>query len=352
MGKDARWDLLVVRVSPFLCGAPFSGLSECFPALGRCVDVQDFGEWNSLVITPPRAGAPKYLHIAVTCFDSGDSWFRALSASVEWGSLATRVRVSIITNNPQNPSIRRFVSESAELEVEIVSPDRVGHPYLLTWIHREIFRESFSEEHVTHFLYLEDDIYFGKENLEYFLEGEELLKEFGLVPGFMRFEMDQNGKQFAVDVMKPDSIECLPRVLVGQDYFWVNLRYVYQGMYLMSREHFAEFLESESFSPDYGHWGIRERATQGLTFEKVPDGCFSRNFIGFIRGQGLDPRSLVHHLSNKYVNVRSSRFSKVPIDNVIDSYRPTLSRRVEHLKGTLRINRQAFTKRPVWLLES
>ena len=298
-----------------------------------------------------RMVAPRYFHIAVTCFDSGNTSFLALQASREWASLAARVRVSIITNNPKNPSIQQFIAESTELEAEIVSPDIVGHPYLLTWIHREIFRKSFSEGDVTHFLYLEDDIYFGKNNLEYFLEGEASLKEFGLFPGFVRFEMDQSGKQFAVDVMKSDSIESLPRVLAGPDYLWVNLRYVYQGMYLMSREQFAEFLESESFSPDKGHWGIRERATQGLTFEKVPVGCFSRNFVGFIRGQGLDPRSLVHHLSDRFLKDSSSRFSQIPIENVIDSYRPTLSRRIEHLRGALRLDRQALARRPVWVTD-
>lgn len=296
-----------------------------------------------------RVVAPEYFHIALTCFDSGDTSFLALEASPEWASLAARVKVSIITNNPKNPSIQRFLAASTGLEVEIVFPDIVGHPYLLTWIHREIFKKSFNEEPVTHFLYLEDDIYFGKNNLEYFLDGEASLGEFGLVPGFLRFEMDRKGRQFAVDVLKTDSIQSLPRVVAGPDYLWVNLRYVYQGMYLMSREHFAEFLESKSFSPDHGHWRIRERATQGLTFEKVPTGCFSRNFVGYFRGRGLDPRSFVHHLSNRYVEDGSSRFSTIPIEKVIDSHRPSLLRRIENIQSAVRIDRQPFMKRPVWV---
>lgn len=299
-----------------------------------------------------RTILPEYLHLAVTCFDSGDNSFRVLAASQEWASLAAKVRVSIVTNNPQNRSIQEFISEATDLETEVVSPNILGHPYLLAWIHREVFRKSFNEEQITHFLYLEDDVYFGKSNLDYFLESEPSLREFGLIPGFLRFETDQSGRKYAVDVMRTDYVEFLPRVLAHDDYLWVNLRYVYQGMYLMSRVQFSEFLESESFSPDHGHWGTRERATQGLTFEKVPSGCFSRNFVGFIRGQGLDPRCLVHHLSNKYVSDGSSRFSKILIENVIDSSRPNLLDRVGNLKGAVRIDRQALARRPVWIAET
>ena len=294
----------------------------------------------------------KNLHIAVTCFDPGDKAFKIIEASREWASLADTVRVSIITNNPENQSIQEFLATAKGLEVDIFSPHLLGHPYLLTWVHREIFRRSFKEERVTHFLYLEDDIYFGKDNLEYFLEGEVTLREFGLIPGFLRFEVDKRGKRFAVDVVKSASLDLLPRVLAGPHYLWVNLRYAYQGMYLMSREQFSEFLESDSFSPDHGHWGMRERAAQGLTFEKVPVGCFSRNFVGLIEGQGPDQRSLVHHLSNKYVEDEFSRFSKIPIPYVVDSDRATLARRIEHFAEAFRVNRQALAKRPVWAIKS
>jgi hypothetical protein len=131
----------------------------------------------------------EHLAIAVTCFDSGDKKIPLAEISVEWASLARRVRVFIITNNPKNRDIRNFVSNNKDLEVEVVTPNLIGHPYLLTWIHRELFRRDFEEGSVSHFLYLEDDIRFGRDNLEYFLENEDDLRKFGLFPGFLRYEV-------------------------------------------------------------------------------------------------------------------------------------------------------------------
>lgn len=292
----------------------------------------------------------EHLAIAVTCFDSGDKRILLAEISQEWSSLAKRVRVYIVTNNPKNSDIREFVKRNTGLDIVVVNPNIVGHPFLLTWIHRELFRRSFEEGSVSHFLYLEDDIRFGRDNLEYFLENEEALRKFGLFPGYLRYEVDDAGTLFASDILRTESVQLLPRVIKNPHYLFLNMRNPYQGMYLMSRALFAEFVASDAFTPDEGRWGIRERAAAGLTFEKVPQDCFSRNFVGYIPGEGFDPRSLIHHVSNNYAKDKDSRWASIPLSQVIESDTASFQRRFQEFKSgfRFRINKQALRKKPIW----
>lgn len=295
----------------------------------------------------------EHIAIAVTCFDSGNKKIPLAEISQEWASLAKQVRVYVVTNSPENSDIREFVSKNSNLDIVVATPNLVGHPYLLTWIHREIFRRDFEEGAVSHFLYLEDDICFGRENLEYFLENEEALREFRLFPGFLRYEVDDAGTQFATDVLRTESVQLLPRVIKNSRYLFLNLRNPYQGMYLMSRALFAEFVASDSFTPDGGRWDIREQAAAGLTFERVPQDCFSRNFVGYIPGEGFDSRCMIHHVSNRYAKDKDSRLASIPVSQVIESHTPSLQRRFREFTSgfRFRINKQALRKKPVWKVD-
>jgi hypothetical protein len=60
------------------------------------------------------------------------------------------------------------VKQDRKLAVEIHTPTYLGHPYLLAWSHLYTFRESFNtDESITHFMYLEDDILITEKNIEY-----------------------------------------------------------------------------------------------------------------------------------------------------------------------------------------
>lgn len=265
----------------------------------------------------PKVGK---LAIAVTCFSGGGRINYLGEISRDWRELADDLAVFLISDDAQNPQIVSFVRANPQLNVVVVEPSVIGHPYLFTWVHRQVFKDLFLKDaRVTHYLYLEDDIFFSAENMAYWLEARQVLKPFAAIPGFFRYEVDASGASFASDFLRAEHFSALPRIdHAGIGYSWVNFRAAYEGMWLMDRELFSEFLSSESFSPDHGHWRIRERATQGLIFENVPPGCFSRKFAGVLVGKGIDPRALVHHVSNKYVRDPSSRFAKILTDEVLD----------------------------------
>lgn len=268
--------------------------------------------------------------------------------SQEWAKLSNQVKVFLITNNSENEEIQSFVQRKSDFEVHVVQPNYIGHPYLLTWIHREIFlKELRDNEQTDHFLYLEDDMRFTLENFYYFTEGIDALKPYRLLPGFLRFEVGPRGERFAVDVLRTDAVLGLPRVEVSGNSWWVNLRFPYQGMYLLDRENFEQFASSESFGPDVGHWGIRERATQGLAFEDVPRGCFSRYFVGYSQSRGIDRRAWVEHVSGRYTVDASSRFGKIPVEKVLEHRKPSAIETMRSIRSVVRLSRDEIIPRPV-----
>ncbi len=236
--------------------------------------------------------------------------------------LADQVEVYVITNVAdrfQQAQIRQCLAPNG-IEPMILVPALLGHPYLLTWCHRDVFRQRFEQDtSVSHFLYVEDDIQVGPQNIQYWLRGREQLRRFGLIPSFLRYEQhDGTGPKLATDIIEPVDRRQLPHLTLSEQSIYLNMPNPYQAMYLLDRELMAEMMASPNCGPEYGPWGIREKAAQGVTFCNVPPGCFSRNFVGFDVTTGqVDPGCLVHHTANNYANDPESKFGKIRIEDLV-----------------------------------
>ncbi len=234
--------------------------------------------------------------------------------------LSRNTRVFIVTNTESLDNHKKIVS-AVKADIEIYVPKFIGHPYLLTWAHLDVFRNFFqTEQHITHFMYLEDDILITPNNIKYWVEGRDNLRNIGLIPSFLRYElaaqetlMRSTDVKFHVELLK------IPRVnLHNKSYCYINLPNPYQGMYILDRELAKEHLFGPSSSPDFGIWNIREKAAQGLTFANVPSGCTSRNFVGFdLDVNQIDPNALIHHTPNNYANNPQTAFGKIPIKDLV-----------------------------------
>lgn len=262
------------------------------------------------------------LAIAVT-FHYAENRFEYLAQiASKFGLLAKEVEVAVITNATdelRHDNIRAVLSNGS-FNIRVLSPTLMGHPYLLAWSHLDVFRRLIQEDQsISHFMYLEDDILVTRANLEYWLQGRDFLRQFGLIPSFLRYELKQNdGNPYSTDITKKAKFWKLPRVRVTDTYFYVNLRQPYQGMYLLDRELMNEHLSGPSSSPDFGPWGIREKAAQGLTYANVPKGCRSRNFVGFdIERGSVDSRCLIHHTPNNYADNSDIEFGKLLVSEII-----------------------------------
>lgn len=244
------------------------------------------------------------------------------AVAAELGSLADDVHLHVVTNatgDADRAAIRSAVGGYG-FTVELINPTWIGHPFLLTWCHLDVFRQQLRDDRgITHFLYLEDDILIRPRNVAYWLRGREDLRMHGLIPSFLRVEYRAEAEvPFATDVTKRLPLGTLPALKLEDDYAYLNLPQPYQGMYLLDRALMEEHLAGSSSSPESGGWGIRERAAQGLTFAAVPSGCYSRNFIGHdLRATRVDPDCLIHHLPNNYANDAASVFAKIPVAELI-----------------------------------
>lgn len=239
-------------------------------------------------------------------------------------SLCDNIQLHVITNANKNQKkyISRIINKYLKTKF-IHIPSLVGHDFLYTWSHFSIFRRLFeNDKEISHFLYLEDDLCLKKNNIYYWIKGRSFLKKYKLYPSFLRYELNstKDGK-FLVDITMSYDSKKLPSICVENDYCFVNFPQPYQGMYLMDREMMYEFFNGIYCNPDFGVWGIREKATQGLTFANIPNGLFSRNLVGYnLKYKSIDENCLVHHLPNNYSNSSSSIFGKILVEKAIRTF--------------------------------
>ena len=244
--------------------------------------------------------------------------------AAQFGDLAAHVGVTVVTNAQEASDQERIRSlfTDAAVQLRIAVPQLLGHPKLLTWCHRAVLKERFEQDAtVTHFMYLEDDICVRPSNIRYWLEAREALRSSGLIPSFLRYEERiPGGERYSTDVTRRLALGQLPQLRTAQDYAFLNLPQPYQGMYLLDRELMLEHMEGPSWDPNFGPWGIMEKATQGLTYAGVPPGYNSRNLIGYDLASGqIDDGCLVHHTPNNYTNNPRSKFGKIPLTELIQA---------------------------------
>ncbi len=238
-------------------------------------------------------------------------------------TLADDVLVYIITNTQIDKELEQINSAIKDkgFRVNIFTPTGLGHPYLLPWSHFAIFRTLYDDESISHFMYLEDDILISRENIAYWVKGREQLRPYNLIPSFVRVEQkNSDSKWYGTDCTRRKNRGLLPHVTVSEDYRFINLPEPYQGTYLLDRELMHEHLSGLSSNPEFGQWGIRERAAQGLTFANIPKGFTSRNLVGYDnKSRQIDKACLIHHTPNNYANSteKKNKFASIPVEKVI-----------------------------------
>ena len=236
--------------------------------------------------------------------------------------LAEDVNLTVVTNAKEVESIQ-LIEEVLPLDLrstKILSPDLLGHPFFLTWIHFEVFREVIdSGLPGDYFLYKEDDITFTRENVQYWNEGLTDLEGTSFFPSFVRYEqLNSHSGKFLTDITRKSWLYGLPKIRITERKSYVNFVENYQGLYLLSREGMKLHLKSKSSHPDNGEWGIREKATRGLSLHEVPGKFYSRNLVGVdSKTKQIDPRALIRHLPNNYLDDRSSPHAKVLVEKCL-----------------------------------
>lgn len=244
-------------------------------------------------------------------------------------TIQASIELTIICNEIPNDLknlLKVFSTDNFKLDFFI--PKGLGHPYLLSWSHYLIFKSKLSDINISHFLYLEDDLKFTKNNFNYWVKSRGILKDLNGYPAFFRYEKNNSFKQYSTDVPEPMSIyDCKVIGTSCGDYF-INIVYPYQGMYLYDRELMLEYFNSPSFNPDFDHgifnslfaskpFNIREKAALGLTYLNIPKGFRSRTFLPYNQKENiLESECLIHHIPNNYTQDNSSPYGKIEINGI------------------------------------
>jgi hypothetical protein len=269
---------------------------------------------------------PQKMVICVTFYFVKEKLEYLKKISDHFCDLGGKVIVYIVTNTQNKIEIEliKEVVINKGFEVNFFVPTGLGHPYLLAWSHFSVFRELSKDESISHYMYLEDDILITRKNIAYWMESKEQLKAFkafNIIPSFLRVEQkDSDLRWYSTDSTQQSYLTKLPRIKLSDNYYYFNLPQPYQGMYLLDKELMLEHLASMSSNPDFGPWGIREKAAQGLTFINVPKGCYSRNFIGYKADiKKIDEGCLIHHTPNNYANNPSpaGKIGTIPVDELL-----------------------------------
>ena len=230
------------------------------------------------------------------------------------------VEINIFTNHISEDQ-KKALTENFKENVEIIVIDNIVHNRLLPWYHLNLMKSLFKREDITHFIYLEDDILIDKNNFNYWVNSRKILKKYNLIPGFVRTEVNElNNQLYAIDFVKKNYYQNLPKITVNNYYSFVNHNYPYQGMYLYDRELMNEHLSGPSSNPDCGHGAydtnyinpkminldLMAKANIGLTYLNVPEGFFNRMVTLYNKSEKeIDKNCQIKHLSNKYSNTKS-----------------------------------------------
>lgn len=255
--------------------------------------------------------------------------------------LANKTDIYIVTNITDTKLISETIpSYDDQLSIEFIVPSNIGHPYLLTWVHREIFQKIFTSSSVSHFLYTEDDQLFGRSNVMYWLKYREPLQKHGLIPSFFRVEKHPEKGWVATDISSRQCISCLPHLKLEDGSLFTCMPNPYQGLYFLDRPLMEEFAKSPAISPDFGRWDIREKATQGLTFVNIPKGYTSRNVTPVDSHMKTVPQEAwIHHLPNNYANNPNSIAGKISMQNpglFVPSFNEWLEHYLNKIKRIIR----------------
>lgn len=241
-----------------------------------------------------------------------------LDAILGWHGCAADVH--LITNTRAlradatiGPYERRLGEIGSRLNYVIV--EDLTYPFELTWRHKPLISEWRRRADPDDlFVYLEDDMVLGEEGLRYFQAYRPILRPFGLIPSFVRFERLPDAPPVVVDLVRPEFYGHRNSAPIG-DVIAHVCRNPYWAGFILDRDLADEYVGSRSFGVDssrFVRWDLRARAAMGPCFERVPAGFSARNAVVLKDGRPVEG-ALIWHCSNTYARAGSPRYARVPV---------------------------------------
>jgi hypothetical protein len=214
-------------------------------------------------------------------------------------TLSRVVKGIIDIDSVKNKDIFIHSNEFFELEGAntIVHNLEGKHPYVLSWLHRDLLKTQ--ENSYDAFMYLEDDILFTNNNFLYWNEYFRHLKNNNFDLGYLRIETS-NGREYVTDLLAGEHNK--GRVSLKDNRYIIFDR-KYWGFWLYDKDTFREFVNTPNFLNSSYSDIMREEAARG----------FINNRSALIPEINNEPHEgcKVYHLSNNYVDDVNSHHAKV-----------------------------------------
>lgn len=183
--------------------------------------------------------------------ETRQQYLRQVLAS--YSQMLCDIEVNIITDEAHQDKIKlletNFPLQSHNFQIKIVSFPNLPHPWLLTWGHKQVFKQKFNDLQYTHFICSEDDIEVRKNNIDYWLEHRQRLEGTGFYPSFLRVEYNSIFKSWrSTDLTENIILNQTPVLTVdNRHYSYLNLKNPYQGIFMYDRILMKEHMQSDTF---------------------------------------------------------------------------------------------------------
>jgi hypothetical protein len=211
---------------------------------------------------------------------------------------------------------------SGEFEIiyQRVNLSELEHPYMLTWAPRKQMQldiESGNEHSL--YLYLEHDIDFRSENLNYFITWRSKLQN-GIIPGFMLVEWNAIGKFWSnFQIQQHDFLA--GQHLSTDGFRFIPLKQPYCPVLLLDQTLAEEFLQSEFFQIEnfremQSKFGLptRESAAIGMTYFGKERNYEVRSYVAFQQENRFPVvGAIIRHMPNIYADSETFAQCKNPL---------------------------------------
>lgn len=274
---------------------------------------------------------PKKLAVVV-CFFFNSKKINILKKTIKKiDSYDFNTNTTILTNKLtfiQKKTLNKLFKQIST-KVDICEIKELPDTNLLPWHSIDLMKKKYKDKSISHFMFLEDDILVDKKNISYWIYFRKKLKNFNLIPGFLRYE-NYKKRFYAVDFQKKINLNRTPKIFVKDDNFGlVNPRFLYSAMYLMDRNLMKNYLNSQAIKVDFSFTNnflksvapIKELLSVSHSFLNVPKGFHHNLVLPFNKKNQLLKYCLIEHSEITYANsskLKEMSFGKITVDTLLN----------------------------------
>ncbi|KAL7485833.1 hypothetical protein ACHAW6_011430 [Cyclotella cf. meneghiniana] len=225
------------------------------------------------------------------------------------GGFAKDMLLMLKDDDEASTRIRQFVNAT---NVTVIYHNLTNeHSYFLSWKCRDVMRAQ--RGHYDFYMYVEDDIVVSKKAIDYWLDYKDTALSNGYNVGFVRIEVDEESREFVVDVIRPYGMQ--DTVSIRNETYVLHTQN-YCGMWIVDNATFWNFTESPVYdlkSFDEAMSMPREASAWGLNYGPIH--WYKGVVIPLVENYTLHPDSRIYHLPNNYLP--SSMFSTIRFSDIV-----------------------------------